>query len=362
MNAHPCFIRLILPALMMLGGTGPGSAFADEPPPDRPHQLRFDPERSEWIDLPRPEPGTAAGDLAAARASFAERRHKKARRLIKTWQKTYGMASELYPEALLLQARTEKALREYYQAYELLDRLLGEFRSTEVADDAAVELFNIAEVYLSGVRRKLWGMRLLNASDLALDILDRISTEFAGTRLAELSLKAKADYFFDRGDFTLAELEYARLLQDYPESQYRRYAMKHSADAALASFTGVRFDDASLVEAEERYRAYARQYPDHAGREGVNLILHGIRERRAEKEFEIGLYYRRIGQLQAARFYFESVRAHWPDTAAAAKATGALAGPSAPPATPAQEPATPVPTTPDNEPREAADAQENARP
>lgn len=362
MNFHPCFIRPILSALVILGSGGPIGAFADAPPSTRPHQLRFDPERSEWVELPRPEAGTAAGDLAAAQAAFAERHYKKARKLIKAWQKTYGMASQLYPEALLLQARTEKALRQYYEAYQLLDRLLGEFRSTDVADDAAVELFNIAEVYLSGVRRKLWGMRLLSASDLALDILDRISTEFAGTRLAELSLKAKADYFFDRGDFTLAELEYARLLQDYPESQYRRYAMKHSADSALASFTGVRFDDAPLVEAEERYRAYARQYPDDAGREGVNLILQGIRGRRAEKEFEIGLYYQRIGQLRAARFYFESVRAHWPDTAAAAKATKALAGPPAAPATPVQEPVMPTPAPPDNVRSPTADAQEDARP
>jgi outer membrane protein assembly factor BamD (BamD/ComL family) len=314
--------RRNLLALVMLVGVGLGRAYADQTPTTRPHQLRFAPKQSEWIELPKPEPGTAAGDLAAARAALAEQQYGKARKLIRAWQKSYGSSSEFLPQALLLEARAEKGLRNYYDAYQVLDRLISDFRATEAADDGVVELFNIAEVYLSGVRRKLWGMRLLDASELALDILDRITAEFAGTRLAELALKTKADYFFQRGDFPLAELELARLLQEYPESQYRRYAMKLSADAALASFTGVRFDDAPLVEAEERYRMYAREYPDDAG--GVSPILETIRERRAEKELEIGRYYRKIDEPEAAVFYFESVQAHWPDTAAAAQAVDAI--------------------------------------
>ncbi len=308
--------------MAVLAAIGLGQAVADDTPPTRTHQLRFAPERSAWIELPRPEPGTAAGDLATARAALADQRYKKVRTLISAWQKNYGSSSEFFPQALLLDARAEKGLRNYYDAYQVLDRLISEFRATDAADDAVVELFNIAEVYLSGVRRKLWGMRLLNASELALDILDRITAEFAGTRLAELALKTKADYFFQRGDFALAELELARLLQEYPESQYHRYALKLSADAALASFTGIRFDDAPLVEAEERYRMYAREYPDDAAT--VAPILQTIRERRAEKELDVGRYYRKIEQLKAAVFYFESVQAHWPDTAAAAQALQAI--------------------------------------
>jgi len=301
-------------------------ASADGPGHARAETLRFDTNRSQWVELPRPEPGTPAGDLALARSVFGDHEYARAWRLIVSWQKSYGPSSELHPEALLLQARIAKARREFDQAHRLLDQFLNDYRATDLADDAAVELFNVAEVYLSGVKRKLWGMRLLSGSDLALDILDRITTEFEGTTTAELALKTKGDYFFNRGDFALAELEYGRIVQEYPASRYRRYAARQAAAAALASFPGVRFDDAPLIEAEERYRQYAGEYGDHARQEGVSLILDGIRQRRADKEYEIGRYYEKIGQRRAAGIYFQTVIDRWPDSAAAAKASVALSG------------------------------------
>lgn len=292
----------------------------------RAQRLRFDPNEAVWLEIPKPEPGTAVGDLALVRAAFAKGEYKAARKAVISWHKKYGQATEHYPQALLLQAQIEKARRNYYVTYQLLETFLSDYRATAVAGDALVDLFNIAEVYLSGVRRKVWGMRLLNARDLGLDILDRISSEYPDTSLAELALKTKADYFFGRGDFTLSELEYSRLLQEFPVSRYQRYAMRRSADAALAGFAGVRFDDASLVEAEERYRLYAKQYPGLAAQEGIGLILQDIREKRGMKELEIGYYYQRTKHPAAARFYFESTVTHWPESIAATKAAGVLAG------------------------------------
>ena len=305
--------------LVLVTGAGAG----DEKSP-RAERLRFDHERQAWLHLPKPEPGTAAGDLALARAAFSNGQYKQARKAILAWDKNYGDTSEHYPEALLLRAGIEKARRNYHVAHQLLEQFLSEFGATDLADDALIDLFNIAEVQLSGVRRKLWGMRLLNATEPALDILDRISTDYPETSLAELALKTKGDYFFQRGDFALAELEYGRLMQEFPASRYQRYAMRRSADAALASFAGVRFDDAPLVEAEERYRLYAQQYAGLAEQEGIGLILQDILEKRATKELEIGYYYRRTQHPRAASFYFASTMKNWPDTIAATKAAEAL--------------------------------------
>ncbi len=291
---------------------------------ERAERLRFDPERGTWQELAKLEAGTAAGDLAIARASFAAEEYAGARKAINRWLKDYGTGSELYPQVVLLRARVDKAHRDYYLAYGRLTELLDEYGGTATASEAAVEMFNVAEVFLSGVRRKFWGMRLLRATDLGLDILDDLAVRFPETELAEQAIKTKADYFFARGDFGLAELEYSRLAQSFPRSRYRRYAMRRSADSALASFGGMRFDDAPLVEAEERYRDYAAQYRGLAEQEQVGLILEDIQERRAAKEFDIGAYYDKTHQHDAATFYYRSTIKYWPDTIASRKALGAL--------------------------------------
>lgn len=309
---------------LALAVTSTSIAYAQEKGATRARRLRFDTDRGRWVDLPTPEPGTAAGDLAVARTAFAAREYKKASKSLKAWIKTYGADSELYPQALLLQARTAKARRNYYKAHGILKTLLADYTGTEVATEAAFEEYNIAEVFLSGVRRKLWGMRLLKADNLALDILDAIATRFPDSQLAERAIKRKADHYFRQGDFSLSEMEYSRLVQTFPRTRYRRYAMRRGAEAALASFRGVRFDDASLIEAEERYRLFAAQYRGAAEREGVGLILDDIRQKRASKEFEIGAYYQRTHHPEAAAAYYRSTMDLWPNTIAATRARTAL--------------------------------------
>ncbi len=300
------------------------AGFGQDRPGPRAERLKYDTERGGWVALLAPVAGTDAGDLAFARASLAAEEYARAQRQVRRWLKTYGTGSVLYPHALLLRAQIEKARRSYYVAYATLTELLDAYGATEIADDAAVEMFNIGEVYLSGVRRKFWGMRLLRATDLGLDILDDVAVRFPDTSLAEQAIKTKGDYFFKEGDFGLAELEYNRLATSYAQSRYRRYAMRRSADSALASFGGVRFDDAPLIEAEERYRQYAAEYRGLAEQERVGLILEDILERRAAKEFDVGGYYEKTVHPRAAAFYYRSTIEHWPDTIASRKARAAL--------------------------------------
>ena len=216
-------------------------------------------------------------------------------------------------------------MRHYDAAYDTLSQLLEEFRRSEPAGEAVVELFNIAEVYLGGVRRKFLGMRLLNATDFAINILDDIATQYPDTAIAEQALKTKADYFHDKGDFSLAELEYGQLVRAHPNGRYNRYAQRRVADSALAGFGGVLFDERPLIEAEERYQSYATRYPGLAEQEGIGLILSEIREKRAAKELEIGAYYQRTRHPQAAAYYYRSTITNWPDSIAATKAARANA-------------------------------------
>jgi len=297
----------------------------------RAERLTYDPRTGEWLELAPPEPGTPDGDLELARATLArgERRRdfSRARKMLRQWIKTY-YDSPRFGEALFYYADAEFQLGNLMKAYESYERLLDDYGATELAQRALRNELVIAEVFLSGRWRKVWrGMVRLPAQDEALDILERLATNRApGTPIAEIAIKTKADYYYGKGEFADAEQEYARLAREFPRSRYTRLALLRSAQAALASFPGIKFDDGALVEAEERFEQFRKRYPQVADAENVPLLLEEIRNSRAHKEYTIGQYYERTKHPRAAAFYYRSVMTYWPDTTWAMMAQGRLGG------------------------------------
>lgn len=307
-------------ALLLLASASPAAG-----PGPRSEQLKLDPKTGEFVEIAPPEPGTADGDLRLVRKAMAEGNYGRAKRGIKRWLKAYGESHALARQALILRAAIEIAREDYYKAHLHLQEFLDVYQVSVEATRALELEFIIAERFLSGTRRKIWGMRLLNATEKGLEILDAIANDYPGSTLAENAIKTKADYYFQSGDFTLAELEYSRLSEEFPRSRYARLSMRKSAESALASFPGIEFDDAALIEAQERFRLYLAQYPGSAEQEGVGQILQQIHSQRAAKEFLIGQYYERTKRLDSAIFYFRSTLNNWPETIAASQARERLA-------------------------------------
>jgi outer membrane protein assembly factor BamD (BamD/ComL family) len=286
----------------------------------------FDPATREWVVEPEPEPGTDVGDLEIARRTLADGQARRAQRQLEDWIKFYANESELHPEAILLLGRAEFELGNYITAHKHYRSLVNGWPGTEWADQAARADFVVAEVLLSGKRRKVMGMPMLPAQDEGLDILDQISVDFAGTPLAEEAIKTRADYHYRRGEFDFAEDAYARLAREYPNSPHLRYAMLRSAESALGQFGGIEFDDAPLVEAEERFDQYRARFPQAATQdEDVELVRAQIDNERAHKEYKTAAYYRRVGKFRAAAYYFRFVIREWPESTWADTARADLA-------------------------------------
>lgn len=309
-----------LTTLLLVSGV---PAAAD--PPDKPGgYLEYDAATNTWKQIPAPEPGTAEGDLAIAEYYLKQERYAKARRAFQRWFKNYGEHHDNWREAAVGYGQALLGGREYYKAHKALRPVMLEFGTDELTLTAAELETRIAEVFLGGTRRKWLGMRILPAQDLGISILDDIATQFPGTEVGERAWLIKADYYFDRGDFDLAEDEYGHMLAGYPRSYNVRRARLRRAQAALAQFPGTPFDDAPLVEAEERFQRFQIDFPEDAQANNVSLILEDIRNRRAQKEFEIGQYYRKVKHYPAARFYFEAVVNEWGGTVASRQAEAAL--------------------------------------
>lgn len=320
-------IRLTVPLLLVAAGL----CLAADKKTDKPQERfaetwKLDPKTNQWIEQAPPEPGTIDGDLDLARKWLAREDFTKAEKQAATWIKTYGSESERYPEALYIQGTAKLEQGEYRGAHDAYQALMNDFPGSLYAEQALPADFRVAEQYLAGKRRKAWGGLLrVRDFDAGIKILDDIAANHPKTELAELAYKAKADYYFQKGEFSLAQDEYARLARDYPNSRFEPYALMRSAESALASFHGVKFDDAGIVEAEERFNQFKQKYPVLAERERVPVVLEQIRSTRAQKEFETACFYDRTKKPRTAAFYFRSTIVNWPGTSWAAQAEARLA-------------------------------------
>jgi len=307
---------LLLAALL---GIATGDvAFAQQA---RTRTLTLDPATGEWMEAPPPPVGTAEGDLHAISVQISAGQHRSALKSIKKSIRRYGETDSVYPALLIAQAEALVGRCDYVKAHKVLREFLTSFQGVELTSEAIRLEFVIAEAFLAGAKRKFLGMRVLSGADFALQILDTITADYPETGWAEYAMKTKADHLFYRSnEHLLAEMEYARLLQDFPRSRYHQPALLRSADAVLAGFRGIEYDEAALVEAEERYHEYRGRYAASADREGIGRILQGIAQQRAEKEFSIASYYERTAHAGSAIYYYRSVVENWPRTLAAVKA------------------------------------------
>lgn len=296
-------------------------ALADTP---RMRSLRYDPGTQTWVEQTPPLPDTPQGDLFIIRRLNAEEKFRAALRAADDFEKAHGQADPLYPEVMLARAEALIGREDFDQAHEVLQKFLDQYGGMAITMDALRLEFIIAEAWLGGVKKTVWGIFRVSAVDDGHKILDDIIADYPDSKLAELAHKAKADHLFRAGDHDLAELEYARMLREYAQSRYQEYALRRAADAALASFAGVDYDEAALIEAEERYDDFRVRFGSSGERGQVDVILSSIRQSRAEKDFRVGQYYERTDHLSSAVFYYQLVVKDWPGTIAATKAAARL--------------------------------------
>jgi len=315
--------QLLIAAAATLWGMVWFAPYASAQTP-RVRTLTYDSQRKEWVEEPPPAAGTAAGDLYEIRRLVAGKEYRKALSEVKRFIKQYGKSDGLYPEVLIAQADALIGRKQFDKAHTILQSFLSEFGGMAITTEALRLEFVVAEAYMSGVKRRVWVVFRVSGVDEAYKILDQIAADYPDSRLAELAIKAKGDHLFKVGEQALAELEYARMLRDYPKSRYHQYALRRAADSALASFAGVDYDEAALIEAEERYKDYQTRYRVEADHESVGQVVDTIHEMRAEKDYRIGEYYERTDHLGSAVFHYKSVRENWPNTIAAARVTRRL--------------------------------------
>ena len=307
-RAHP---GLALASVALLACAAAAPAPAQE-------RLRLS-ETDEWTPAAQVEPGSPEWQLDQIRRAIADGHYDRAENLADTWLERHrGHALEA--EAYLLRGDAFMARGDYYESlfdYEFIART---YPGSEAFVTALERELEIARLFASGTKRKLWGIRFVDASDEAQELLIRVQERLPGSTLAEEAGIALADFYFSRREMDLAATAYELFIENYPRSDQVSKARRRLIFAHLASFKGPEFDATGLYEARSLLRVFQATEPAAAQRAGADALLVRIDESDAQKLLATARWYMRRGNMVSAEYTIRRLVRRYPTSVATVEA------------------------------------------
>lgn len=276
-------------------------------------------EDDTWTPTTSAEAGTPAERLAHARRALAHGEFERAAQLASTWIERFPR-DPMLPDAYLVRADALLGQKEHYQALFDYEFIARGYPGSEAFVTSLQRELEIARLFASGTRRKLWGLRVIDASSEAEELLIRIQERMPGSRLAEEAGIELADFYFRRRDMSLAAEAYALFIENYPKSSQISKARRRLIYANLAAFKGPQFDAAGLREADARLAELQIVEPASAQDIGADAIRARIGESTAQKVLTTAKWYLAIGDVVSAEFTIRRLLKKHPRSAAAAEA------------------------------------------
>ena len=272
-----------------------------------------------WTAAEEVDPGSPQGQMAEARRALAAGDVIRAENLATQWIDRYSQHPML-PDAYLLRGDALMAQREYYKAAFDYEFIAKGFPGSEAFVTALERELEIAKLFGSGLKRKLWGMRIADASDEAEEMLIRIQERLYGSRLAEEAGMELGDFYFRRRNMSLAVEAYSLFIENYPDSEQINKARKRLIYAHLAGFKGPEFDATGLFNARAELVRLKALAPIASEEVGADALIGRIDESNARKLLHTTRWYLRTSDLIAAELTIRRLVERYPHTLAAADA------------------------------------------
>jgi tetratricopeptide (TPR) repeat protein len=298
------------------------AAFAFAADPQSP-PTEFKPDaQGQWQATAKPAPGSDEELVARARQALAEDRPTDAYAIIDPWLTANERGnSPFLPQAYIIRGDAMSLDGDEFNALYDYEKVIKQFAGTPEYVTAIERELELAVRYVNGLERKFFGMRILDASDVGIELLIRTQERLPGSRLAERAGIELADYYYRAREMELAGESYQLFLENFPQSQYRMHAMQRRIYASLARFKGPQYDTSPLLDAQVNIRRFQSLYPAEAEKAGVDdALLTRIDESGAQHLLEVARYYENRGDPVAMRYELRRLIALHPQTAAASEA------------------------------------------
>jgi tetratricopeptide (TPR) repeat protein len=282
-------------------------------------QFRLD-EGGNWVAVESRPLSADEQRIMQARELLADNKPGGAKRILDAFIEEYQHTSNpllasayLYRgDALALDGDEFEALYDY-------EVVAKDFVASEEFPKAIERELQIGIRYLHGLKRKLWGLRWVDATDIGEELLIRVQERMPNSRLAERAAIELADHYYRIRNLDAASDMYEVLIANFPESQHISWARQRRIHANIGRFKGPNYDATGLRDAKVLIEEYETIDPASARRAGLSdALMARLDESMAAQMLEKARWYTRRGDLVSARFVLNRLVVKHPQTVSAA--------------------------------------------
>ena len=211
---------------------------------------------------------------------------------------------------------------DYYKAFLEYRKTIQTYPSTKRFDEILEREYQLANHFLAGKKRKLFGTAaILPARDKAVELLQAIVEDGPFSEYGQLAQYKLGLAYQSLQEYESAVSAFEQLITRFPDSPLVDDARFQIAQASLKGTFRPGYDQSPTDLAVRELEAFLQEYPesDLAGEAGGRLKE--LRERRAQHEYEVAQFYERRRQFTSARIAYEAIVERYPQTSWGPKAT-----------------------------------------
>ena len=279
-------------------------------------------EDDDWTQTDTPEEGTPEAVFARAQRLIAEGDPNEARSILTRWiEDNKRTPVDGIARAYYLRGVAKLEADDEHDALFDFEIVITRYADTDEYERAIKREVEIAEMYLSGLRKKVLGIRIESGRPTGEEILIRAQERLPGSRLAEAAALRLADHYYNQRDLELAAQMYEIFRANHPDSEHRRYAMLREIQSNIARFKGPSYDASGLIDAKILIERYREQYPAESIRSGITEGLESwLDESAASQTLDTARWYLEVDDETSARFVLARLVRRHPATVAADEA------------------------------------------
>jgi TolA-binding protein len=179
----------------------------------------------------------------------------------------------------------------------------------------------IPEVHSEGERLAV-ARRFAASGDIAnsVEMLKGYIDRNGGAADIDQALYLLGECYLKEKEWASAQLEFERLLRDYPESDSSGSAAFRLGEALMGQARGEDFDQEFVEKALVQWQEYRTAYPGHWRNGQADRCIDDARERLCRKLLANGRLYVKLRLPTSARIYFDRVLAEYGDLALSGQA------------------------------------------
>jgi len=276
------------------------------------------PKSGKWVNpktMPKPTPKE---QFEYAKSFYDGKKYEDAKREINKLLKAYPKSLEA-SEGQYYLGLIDEAQGNLYEAFKAYQRVIDKYPFSERIQEIIEREYKIGEAFMGGEKRKAMGVAL-PVENPAIEIFTKVienSTYGPKASAAQyklgLVLKGLTRYYE-------AEEAFNKVISSYPDSEWTEPAKFQIASCRAAVSRGPEYDQGAAKEAEDKFEAFVKEHPDAVLSSEAEANIDKLKDKEAEGNYNIGVFYEKQKAYPAAKIYYEDVVNKSPNSQWAKKA------------------------------------------